>query len=56
LLGLMKTAQSKNLSELVKLGNLEARCIHNPPCPDIKPNNVVAIVLLNNTVLDERTN
>ena len=26
------------------------------PFPDIKPNNVVAIVLLNNTVLDERTN
>ena len=30
--------------------------LSQPPLPDVKPNNVVAFVLLNNTVLDERTN
>jgi hypothetical protein len=30
--------------------------LSQPPLPDVRPNNVVAFVLLNNTVLDERTN
>jgi hypothetical protein len=43
------------------LGAGEARefggtLLSHPPCPDVRPNNVVAFVLLNNTVLDERTN
>jgi len=34
----------------------EGTLLSHPPLPDVRPNNVVAIVLLNNTVLDERTN
>jgi hypothetical protein len=34
----------------------EGTLISHTPLPDVGPNNVVAIVLLNNTILDERTN
>jgi hypothetical protein len=36
--------------------DFEGKLLSHPPCPDVRPNNVVAIVLLDNTVLDERTN
>jgi hypothetical protein len=36
--------------------DFEGTLLSHPPCPDVRLNNVVAIVLLDNTVLDERTN
>lgn len=35
---------------------IEGTLLSQPPLPGVRPNNVVAIVSLNNTVLDERTN
>jgi hypothetical protein len=39
-----------------EVGEFEGTLLSHPPYPDVRPNNVVAIVLLNNTVLDEQTN
>ena len=54
-----ETYENGAIKEPLRAGEVrefKGTLLSHPPCPDIKPNNVVAIVLLNNTILDERTN
>jgi hypothetical protein len=54
-----ETYENGTIKEPLRAGEVrefKGTLLSHPPCPDIKPNNVVAIVLLNNTILDERTN